>query len=241
MALHLDQAVVLRITEFSESSQIVTFFTKTAGQVRLIAKGIRRSTKKRFAAGLDLLELGDLTYYPARGDAGLGILATWNQRSSFAGIRRALSGLYAGLYAAELLTTLSLENDPHEALYSHFLQLLAALDNGEDIATRISDFQSQLLVEIGYSPNLSCCLNCRRPAVNWDIAYLSATKGGLTCQDCEMHEVEKWRLPDGAVRESGLVLTGLDRCRMLDYYVAHLAGRRLKTAPNLIDELRRIR
>ena len=39
MAIEKDNGFVLRLTEFSETSQIVTLFTERSGQVRLIAKG----------------------------------------------------------------------------------------------------------------------------------------------------------------------------------------------------------
>ena len=98
---------MIRLTEFSETSQIVSLFTAEAGQVRLIAKGSRRGTKTRVATGLDLLELGELSYAPARRHAGLGTLAEWVQRGTFPGLRREMLRLYCGLYAAELVGALT--------------------------------------------------------------------------------------------------------------------------------------
>ncbi len=60
MALISDRAIVLRRLDYSETSQILALFTREYGQVRVIAKGIKRSTRSRFAVGIDLLEVGQV-------------------------------------------------------------------------------------------------------------------------------------------------------------------------------------
>ena len=49
-----DEAIVLRRLDYSETSQVLAFFTRDHGPRRLIAKGVKRSTKKKFATGIDL-------------------------------------------------------------------------------------------------------------------------------------------------------------------------------------------
>lgn len=122
-----DQAIVLRLSDYSETSQIVTLFSAGNGQLRLIAKGARRSTRARVAAGLDLLEYGEAGFFPPRGEAGLGTLTEWVQRDAFLGLRSSLPALYAGLYAAERVTALTQELDPHPALFVSLRELLRNL------------------------------------------------------------------------------------------------------------------
>src|SRR5262245_53546498 len=113
MPTQIDNAVVLRLSDYSESSQIVSLFARDAGLVRLIAKGMRRSTRSRPAVGLDLLELGEVEFAPAHGEAGLGTLAEWQQVDSFLRLRADLPRLLSGLYAAELTAATTQEHDPH--------------------------------------------------------------------------------------------------------------------------------
>ena len=115
------------MTEFSETSQIVTLFCAAHGLLRLIAKGARRSTKQRFAAGLDLLELGEVGFVPPRGDAQLGTLTDWAQQETFGAVRRELLRLYGALYAVELVTSLTEEADPHPELYVALVRTLRDL------------------------------------------------------------------------------------------------------------------
>lgn len=251
MATRTDRAIVLRLVDFSETSQIASLFTAEGGLTRLIAKGVRRGTSKRFAVGLDLLEYGELSYAPARGGANLGTLTEWVQKDSFAGLRRDLLRLYAGLYAAELAIGLTEESDPHPELFESLLKLLQRLagtepepspsanavstaarpgDEREQAVAALIRFQWELLNAIGYAPNLRECVDCHKPYTRGP-AHFSASAGGLLCRDCEMRHAEK----------RGLSATFMDqRARdprewfsLLDYHLSFTAAKPFQTAARL--------
>ncbi len=67
MATIRDHAVALRRYEYSETSQVIVFFTRDHGLVRAIAKGIKRSTKTRFAAAVDPCDAPRLSEVDATG------------------------------------------------------------------------------------------------------------------------------------------------------------------------------
>lgn len=236
-ASHSDRAVVIRLTDYSETSQIVSFFTQRHGQTRVIAKGIKRGTKKRFQTGVDLLELGEVSFVPARGDAGLGTLTSWLQVDTFDGLRRQLPSLYAGLYVAELLSTLTEQADPHAELFQSTLDTLSALARGEAVIERLVAYQRSLLSCIGYLPQMDRCLDCGQPPIVGTPAYFSSAAGGLICRDCEMHHVEKCAVPrsigDGARGEGDAAWM-----RLYDYHLRCIAGRAFKTADPLFGILR---
>ncbi len=238
MPAQTDQAVVLRLTEYSETSQIVTLFAAAGGLLRLIAKGARRGTKTRFATGLDLLELGDVDYLPPRGDAQLGILTEWVQRDTFPGLRRELLRLYGALYAAELVAGLTEEHDPHPGLFQALVQALRALAGEGPAARELPRFQHVLLGEIGYVPDLARCVLCGRPSTSRGVWHFSAGAGGLICRDCEAPRVEKRRVSPrllGTTPRSG---DPREWFELLDYHLTHLAGRPFKTAAQLRPLLR---
>jgi len=223
-----DQAVVLRLTEYSETSQIATLFSAQHGLVRLIAKGARRSTKKQFAAGLDLLELGEVCYLPPRGDAQLGTLTEWVQRETFTGLRRELLRLHGALYAIELVASLTEDFDPHPELFGALVALLRGLAGPEPAEPLLPRFQLDLLRAIGYEPNLEQCVDCRREVRPGALAFFSAQAGGLICRDCEPHHIEKRRLEAGLLGAQ----TADPRAwfELLDYHLTYTAGKRFQTA-----------
>src|SRR2546423_13654780 len=80
MALESDHCICLRKVEYSETSQILSLFSRKHGIFRAIAKGAHRRTKagaSRFDGGVDLLELGQavFTHDPAR---DLATLTDWH-------------------------------------------------------------------------------------------------------------------------------------------------------------------
>lgn len=233
MPVQQDQAIVLRLTEFSETSQIGAFFTSAHGQLHLIAKGSRRGTKQRAAVGLDLLEWGDLGFAPARGEAQLGTLTDWAQRDAFAGLRCDLLRLYAGLYAAELVTGLTEVGDPHPELFAALLDTLQKLASSAPAPPLIPRFQKELLRSIGYLPNLRSCVDCGRNLRPGHDVYFSARAGGLLCRDCEMHHAEKLRWPAGLAANAAEGANWTEWFRLLNYHLTHTAGRPFQTATQL--------
>lgn len=230
MATQTDDALVLRLTEFSESSQIVTLLTRQSGLLRLIARGIRRGTRTRFASGLDLLEIGELSYAPARGDAQLGTLAGWLQRDALPGLRAAGPALYSGLYLAELLAALLEEQDPAPGLFEDAVGSLRALAAGASAGLTVVHFQHALLRAIGYAPSLDRCVSCGHAAPHAADAYFSAAAGGMLCRDCELHFVEKRRLPAALTGENITTSNVASWFDLLNYYLTHVATREFRTS-----------
>jgi DNA repair protein RecO (recombination protein O) len=244
MPVRTDQAIVLRLSDYSETSQIVSLFTARSGLVRLIAKGSRRGTRQRFAAGLDLLEYGEVSYAPPRGDAGLGTLTEWVQRDAFGGLRGELLPQYAALYAVELVGVATEEYDRHPGLFEALLQLLSELAQGTRDAERPADeaarrvaalvrFQAALLKAIGYLPELERCVSCGRPRARGRPAYFSSNAGGLVCRDCEMHFAEKRRVSAGLLDALAGPRGDMEWFALFDYHLTHVVGRPFKTATRL--------
>lgn len=244
MPIRSDQAVVLRLSDYSETSQIVTLFTARDGRVRLIAKGSRRGTRQRFAAGLDLLEYGEVSYVPARGEAGLGTLTEWTQLDTFSGLRAELVRQYGGLYAVELVDKLTEDYDPHPELLEALLKMLRRLAGGRDAAqpgsttpadpiAAVVRFQGILLKAIGYAPILRRCVGCGQPRVRGTRAYFSSSAGGLICRDCEVHHVEKRQISPAMLDGKPESQSPAEWFLLLDYHLSNVAGRAFKVSAQL--------
>src|SRR5580698_3829923 len=129
MPLVSDRCICLRKTEFSETSQILTLFSRTYGVVRVIAKGAHRRTKvgaSKFDGGIDFLELGQAVFIhdPAR---DLPPLTEWSLREGNLALRKSLRGIYLGLYAAEMIDRLIEEHDAHGELFDRLETTLPGL------------------------------------------------------------------------------------------------------------------
>ena len=118
-------ALVLRVTEFSETSSIVTLFTREFGKVRGLAKGARRP-KGAFESALDLLALCRIVFLRKSSDS-LDLLTEAKLERRFRPPPGNLAALYAGYYVAELLNELTDVGDPHPDLFDAADRALAAL------------------------------------------------------------------------------------------------------------------
>lgn len=231
-----DDAIVIRLSEFSETSQVVAVFTARSGLVRLMAKGTRRSTKKKPAVGIDLLERGDVSFIPARA-AGLATLTEWVQRDPHLGLRRSLRTLYPATYAAEIVGALTGESDPHPGLFEALAGLLSELAQRDHAATAPPDamaalvrFQAALLRSVGLSPHMRTCVGCGRPRSARGPLYFSSGGGGIVCPACRARFSEHVQVP-AAIVSSGFAAAHPGAWfELLDYHLSHLAGRRFETA-----------
>ncbi len=176
-------ALVLRVVEFSESSSIVTLFTREFGKVRALAKGARRP-KGPFESALDLLSLCRIVFLRKSSDA-LDLLTEAKLERRFRPITRDLSYLYAGYYVAELLNELTDDADPHPELFDAAQDTLLRLSSGpEGAAAVVLRFEMTALRTLGHQPALAACAECGRPIEAAGRVAFGQLAGGVLCASC---------------------------------------------------------
>jgi DNA repair protein RecO (recombination protein O) len=227
MAVMKDEAIVLRRLDYSETSQVLAVFTHQYGLQRLIAKGVKRGTRKRFAVGIDLLERGVVAFLARTHPEGtLGTLTEWRQLEPYLGLRTDLVRWYAAQYAAEVTAAMLEDADPHPLLFEALAGLLTALSGAGAVGERgsapspalplsrspasvpsaaehplplLCTYQQALLAEAGLWPDLTRCVMCDRPAPPGRAAWYSAHQGGLVCRNCEGALLEKRKVASATV------------------------------------------
>src|SRR5437867_7751973 len=94
-------ALIVRATDWSETSRIATLWTREFGRVRVLAKGGRR-LKSNFESALDLLTVCTIVLL-RKSSGSLDLLTEAQVVERFPRLRADLAALYAGYYLAELL------------------------------------------------------------------------------------------------------------------------------------------
>ena len=186
MPLVHDRCLCLRKVEYSESSQILMLLGRAHGLVRVIAKGAHRTTKagaSKFGGGIDLLDLADavFTHDPGR---ELGTLTEWRLLDGHLELHRTLRGLYLAQYAAELVSMLFQEHDPHTELFDRTEAALVELATPRQEEAFLL-FELDLLREAGYLADLSSCASCGRAVGEQSVVSFSPARGGIVCPDCQ--------------------------------------------------------
>jgi len=238
-----DEAIVLRRLDFSETSQVLAFFTRDHGKVRVIAKGIKRSTRARHAAGIDLLEAGHLVLsVKSTHQQELAILAEWKQTSPFTQLRRRLDRLYGAQYGAGLTANLTEDWDPHPALFEALLRFLRTMEAADECLAAVIAYQRDLLTQIGSLPVFEACVACGQVMPTRGDICFSSHDGGLLCRDCEGSRTEKLHVGRGVLSwlagRAGARPDALEAYRILDYHLSHLMGRPLPLGRMFLDVCR---
>ena len=192
-----DVAICIRAVDYSETSQIVSFFTRASGKISAIAKGSKRP-KSAFDGPIEIFSSGEIVFSHGP-ERKLATLTEFEQRPIFTpqhGIY--LFALNCSYFAAELLDHLTDECDPHPELFDSFEQFLQNVFEARDRCTAmvlLILFQLSLLKEVGVQPILDACVNCKSAYTsNWPEVYFSSDGNGLLCRDCEAHFADKIRL-----------------------------------------------
>ena len=191
-----DHAICIRTVDYSETSQIVTFFTKSSGKISVIAKGSKRP-KSAFEGPIEMFSHGKIVFSDSTRKK-LVTLTEFQQQSGFTALAADLFALNCSLFAAELTDKLTDEHDPHTGLFDGLLQFLQNAQDAKgkpDALLSLILFQLTLLKEIGLKPVLNACANCKNPVLaGGDDTYFSSLANGLICRDCEASFPDKIRL-----------------------------------------------
>ena len=210
-----DIAICIRAIDYSETSQIVTFFTRASGKISAIAKGSKRP-KSAFDGPIEILSQGRIVFSDSSKER-LATLTEFEQQPGWICRISDLFTLNCSLFAAELVNRLTNDYDPHPGLFDsfhHFLrraneQRASTIEHSprargqacpcgsRGVLSLLIQFQLILLKEIGLQPVWSHCVNCKtryeRPATS-DEFYFSSSANGLICRDCEASFPDKIRL-----------------------------------------------
>ena len=231
MASYQDSAIVLGRLDYSETSQILVLFTRSRGKIRVIAKGIKRGTKNRAAAPADLLDIGHVTLaiHDERSDS-LANLTEWKQTHGLTALREKLSRIHAGQYVGEITALLTVEADPHPALFDALGATLSVISESDEPLALVVRYQMILLDAIGSLPRFDSCVKCDSVQ---GLKYFSSFEGGMICKSCEPGVSEKREV--SAATLEALQTQGLSSrpFALLNYHVSHLAGRPPRTAAPL--------
>ena len=201
MALVHDRCICLRKTEYSETSQILTLFCREHGITGVIAKGAHRKTKagaSKFGGGIDLLDIGQavFTHDPAR---ELVPLVEWNLEEGHLDLRLDLRGIYLGLYAAELVSRLIEEHDPHSEVFDRLERALPELATARREEAFLA-FQLDLLRDSGYLAELFNCVACGAALNESGPGYFSPVRGGAVCRNCEAATPDRLQIDSRLLR-----------------------------------------
>jgi DNA repair protein RecO (recombination protein O) len=202
--------VVLRAVDYSDTSQILTFWTREAGRLSGIAKGAKRA-KTAFHGPFDLLARYHVVFRE-KPSGQLHLLTAADLVDLHAGLRADPVRFAASGWCAEILLGLTAEGQPVAPLYDLLVDTLRALEvPGPEPApgspgteglppweNTLFRFEVQALTHLGHRPRVGACAGCG--AAHERTALFSPRAGGALCDRCARGESAPLRVRTETLR-----------------------------------------
>lgn len=195
-------AIVLKKREVGETDRLYTFYTREAGKIQALAKGVRKPEAK-LASSLETLSEADIMIVRTR---GMGKIAGAILEKSFPHLRReyaALAPVVEALKNFEQLVDLEERDEKLYALLSTFLQTveqLAKSGKSEKAPLLSEAFLYQLLFYLGYQLELSRCAITGEKLQSGERFALSPSVGGVVSQDGVKEVPDGFPLTENAIK-----------------------------------------
>lgn len=177
--LYETEGIVLSRLDYGEADRILVVFTPDYGRLDVIAKGTRKA-KSRSGPYLDLCNWVRLDL--ARGRE-LDVVRSAQSVRVFTRLRADLEVYGYAHYVCEIVRTLTHPQEPHVAIFDLLARSLVLLDDGVDPWMVTRHFESAVLEDLGYRPELFRCVGCGEPITAQANAF-SFERGGLICPSC---------------------------------------------------------
>ena len=171
-----DEAVVLRTHKLGEVDRILTLLTRNHGQVRAVAKGVRK-TSSRFGGRLEPFTVVDLQLYEGKN------LDTVSQVDQLASYGRDIIANFPSYTAASAIVEAAERLTREESSEKHYLLVIGALralskgEQGSDVI--LDSFLLRMLAISGWVPALDVCSSCGSEPESF-----SVHTGSVHCPSC---------------------------------------------------------
>jgi DNA repair protein RecO (recombination protein O) len=224
-------AFVLHSYPYKETSLIVDVFSRDYGRIGVVAKGAKRphSKLRGVLQTFQPLSVG----WSGKSEIRTLIAAEWV--GGLLPLEK--SALLCGFYLNELLVKLLARDDPHPALFDHYVATLNRLAHDEAAPIVLRIFERALLKETGVSGDFSVCTQSRQTVDPVQMYVVDPERGPRPARPADtwpcvsgktLLDMEREDYSDSATQTQSKFLM-----RFLLAY--HLGGMSLNTRQILID------
>jgi DNA repair protein RecO (recombination protein O) len=198
VAVYRSKGIVLRSIRYGEADRILDLYTRDAGLISAIAKGIRR-TRSRFGARLEPLSCVDFVAYHGR---TLDTVTQAEVLRSFRGVREDLARFEVAAGMVRSVRALSGGDEADRRVFNLLYNSLGALETRDSGFEALeASFGLKLSILAGYAPQLDACLSCRADPneATGPHLYFAPHLGGVLCLECRSTTGDSFPLPPGTL------------------------------------------
>jgi DNA repair protein RecO (recombination protein O) len=177
VSLYRDDAVVLRTYKLGEADRVVVLLCRSAGKVRAVAKGVRR-TRSKFGSRLEPGSQIQVQLHEGRGE--LDLVTQAETIVARPNLRADMSRMAHVAVLLEVVDLLALDRDPVARRYDMLVGALGVVEE-RDPPLLAAAFHLKLLATEGVAPEFRECVVCA--AVDTEVGF-AVEAGGVRCRSC---------------------------------------------------------
>lgn len=197
MPLQKTQALVIRKVDFSETSQVIRFYTKDCGKITALAKGSKRN-KNTFSGVFDHFILYEIVYIDKQPNR-LDIVTQAEIIEDYRGLCKDFSTNAMASYIIEFTDELTADGQHIPNFFDLVIQSIKKLLDDADLPTAeqagknkaLFCFEAKALKLLGYFPKTENCCICERSIIDSASVFFTAKRGGAICNYCSRGEAIK--------------------------------------------------
>jgi DNA repair protein RecO (recombination protein O) len=204
-------AIIINRWPVMNTSYVLSFYSKRAGKLTVLAKGAARRRKKAEPPSIpDLFQRGEVVlWFGRRRDYAL--LREWTLEDMRPGLRSDYDAFRAASGCAALVAELARGSDDPGEYYQGLDDALEVLSRGANPRPVLWAFSLKALTRAGFVAPPTSCAVCGRSLGGSDSAIVSPADGGLVCGACEERlgdaDAPRLRLPPDAVGTARFLAT----------------------------------
>ncbi|TAK56655.1 MAG: DNA repair protein RecO [Bacteroidetes bacterium] len=215
------EAIVLRAIKYSETSKIVTFYTKELGKIGAIVKGARKRESK-VGSALEPMSYVQVVLY-VKESREVQLVSQIELIQSFHHIASDLERISVGLSLVEIVNAIVHEQEQNVPL---FLLLKDSLSELENLSLSPSFllwyFELKLSELLGFAPVFDSCGKCKKAlttdaGTSWQLYSIS--RGSPVCNTCSVTQETLTHLSTNAVQALGKLISIPDVKKLNNNYL----------------------
>ena len=183
LAVQKTRAIVIGCHPLGEADRIIAFHTEDFGNVRAVARGVKKA-KSKLCGRLEILTCGGLIFYERPGK-DLHVVNSFDIIEPFQVLREDLMKMAYCSYLAELVQHVESSGDSDSDTFELMLDILSMMKTIDDPEMLVRVFEIRLLASAGVSPQLDSCLECSRDVGDAASLIFSVSEGGILCGECK--------------------------------------------------------
>lgn len=172
------EGVVLRSYPFGEADRVVVLLSPRRGQLRTVARGVRR-VKSRLRGRLEPFCRVELVLYRGR---ELDLVTSVTVIASYPELRSDLDRLLGASVMVNAVDAVAQPEQRSRSLYGLVTRSLEVLTTAEDIPGLTTAFLLRLAEVVGVAPALEWCASCGEDR---DLGRFNFEMGGVVCRRCQ--------------------------------------------------------